>query len=265
MLELERIDLSSLREALEDHSLETTWYFNPATGSTEPRMGEEFGLLDGAEEEEEERNLIPVDPIPSRVGYEDMLDFIERVPDPRARDLLERAVAGRGAFRRFKDTLFEFPELRESWFEFHDTRMERRAIRWLADEEIIDQAQAERAFEERPDPELEGAAGVLDAEAVARDVARDLRALYGGRLIDVVLFGSWARGDAHPESDIDLLVVLDRVDSPWAELRRMDDVLWRHSLQNDTVVTAVPVSVEEARRGDWPAVVRARAEGRSVA
>ena len=39
MLELERIDLSSLCEALEDHSDGTTWYFDPATGSTEPRSG----------------------------------------------------------------------------------------------------------------------------------------------------------------------------------------------------------------------------------
>jgi predicted nucleotidyltransferase len=33
---------------------------------------------------------------------------------------------------------------------------------------------------------------------VARAVARDLRQLYGERLRDVVLLGSWARGDAHP-------------------------------------------------------------------
>lgn len=265
MLELERIDLSSLAEALEDHSLETTWYFDPATGSVEPRMEAERFLESSEDDDDDERKLIAVDPIPSGVGYEDMLDFIARVTDPRARDLLERAVAGRGAFRRFKDTLFEFPELRKSWFEFHDTRMERRAIRWLSDEEIIDRAQAERAIEAHPDPVPEGGTRVLDAETVARQVARDLRTLYGGRLLDVVLFGSWARGDAHPESDIDLLVVLNHVDSPWAELRRMDDVLWRHSLGNDTVVTAVPVSVEEFRRGDWPAVARARAEGRSVA
>jgi hypothetical protein len=41
------------------------------------------------------------------------VDFTERVRDPRAHDLLERAIEGRGAFRRLKDTLFEFPQLRE--------------------------------------------------------------------------------------------------------------------------------------------------------
>jgi predicted nucleotidyltransferase len=52
--------------------------------------------------------------------------------------------------------------------------------------------------------------GPFDPHEIARDVARDLRRLYGDRLSSVLLFGSWARGDAHPESDIDLVVVLDR-------------------------------------------------------
>jgi uncharacterized protein len=37
---------------------------------------------------------------------------------------------------------------------------------------------------------------------------------YGDRLVPVVLFGSQARGDAEPESDIDVMVVLsDAVDT----------------------------------------------------
>lgn len=54
--------------------------------------------------------------------------------------------------------------------------------------------------------------------------------LYGDRLRTVVLFGSRARGDAHAESDMDLLVVLDEVCSRRKELARMSDVLWRYSL-----------------------------------
>ena len=36
-----------------------------------------------------------------------------------------------------------------------------------------------------------------------------LREIYGPRLKRLVLFGSQARGDATPESDVDVLVVLD--------------------------------------------------------
>jgi predicted nucleotidyltransferase len=85
--------------------------------------------------------------------------------------------------------------------------------------------------------------------------------VYGERLRRVLLFGSWARGDAHPESDIDLLVVLDRVDSIWDELRRMDPHLWRHSFANDTVVTALPVAERDVEERKRPVLVRAQTEG----
>jgi hypothetical protein len=43
-------------------------------------------------------------------------------------------------------------------------------------------------------------------------------------------------------------VVLDRVESVWDELRKMDELLWRHSFDNDTVVTALPVAENDVRR-----------------
>jgi predicted nucleotidyltransferase len=212
------------------------------------------------EADPEERGLRPIEPTPSGEGYGDMQDFIGLVRDSRARGLLERAIEGRGAFRRFKDTLFEFPELREAWSRFHDVRVERRGIEWL----VADEA-AKKALDERPDPELPGLSGPLDPEEVARAVADELRELYGGRLRRVLLFGSWARGDAHAEADVDLLVVLDRVDSVWAELQRMDEVLWRHSFDNDTVVSALVIDESRFHDPEAPAVMRAKVEGLALA
>jgi Nucleotidyltransferase domain. len=107
--------------------------------------------------------------------------------------------------------------------------------------------------------------GSLDRRRIASEVARDLRDVYGERLSDVVMYGSSARGDAQPESDIDLLVVLDEVPSRQRELTRMSDVLWRHSLENDTVVAEIPVSEFEYRELADPLLARVRAEGISVA
>lgn len=265
MLDLKAVDLQSLCEALEDNSYEHEWWLDPKTGAVEI-WSTDSGLWEEAEEEHPaDRDWIHVQPIGSREGYADMEDFIARVRDPRARELLERAIAGRGAFRRFKDALFEFPELREAWFAFHDARMERRALEWLADEGLVDEAAAERAIGERQDPEPPALSGPFDPDGIARAVADDLRRLYGDRLQRVLLFGSWARGDAHPESDIDLLVVLDRVESPWDELERMDDVLDRHSVANDTVISGIPVGESELAHPRSPAIVRAQLEGRVVA
>jgi Uncharacterised protein family (UPF0158)/Nucleotidyltransferase domain len=266
MLDLDRVDLRSLAEALEDHSPETVWWFDPQTGETEPFLTDRASVgLDEWEDDPLDRGLIRIEPIASREAYGDMEDFIGRVRDPRTRDLLERAIAGRGAFRRFKDTLLDFQELREVWFTFHDARMERRAIQWLADQGLLERGVVEREVLAREDPQFPELASGFDPVEVATAVAGDLRALYGGRLRRVLLFGSWARGDAHPESDIDLLVVLDRVESPWEELRRMDEILWRHSYQHDAVISAVPVGEHELREAARPLLIRAQAEGRAVA
>jgi hypothetical protein len=147
VLELTAVDLGDLAQALEDHSYEHSWWLDPKTGEVVlwSDYVEELG-----EPDPEERGLLPIDPIPSHEGYEDMQDFIDRVRDPQARRRLERAIEGRGAFRRFKDTLLDFPELREAWFRFHDARIEQRAIEWLAREGLVDEEIAERAIAERP-------------------------------------------------------------------------------------------------------------------
>jgi hypothetical protein len=263
VLDLETLDLGLISEALEDHSPDHAWWFDPRSGDVEPRF--ESWSDEEDDEDPESRGLILIEPVFSDESYRDLEDFTARVRDHRARDLLERAISGRGAFRRFKDTLFEFPNLRGAWFKFHDARMERRALEWLLQEGLVDRAVAERAIQARDDAELPELGNGFDAYEVARKVGDDLQEVYGDRLREIVLFGSWARGDAHPESDIDLLIVLDRVDSVWDELRRMDDVLWRHSFENDTVISAVPVAATDLDRQATPVLIRARSEGQAVA
>jgi predicted nucleotidyltransferase len=264
MLDIQAVDLRALAEALEDHSPETIWWFDPRAGGVEPHADPLDADFEAAEHPSD-RGLIRIEPIPSREAYRDMEDFIGRLRDPRVRELLDRAIAGRGAFRRFKDALLDFPDLRQNWFAFHDARMERRAIEWLAGQGLVEASVAERALGARQDPQVPQSAAGLHPVEIAAAVAEDLRALYGARLRRVLLFGSWARGDAHPESDIDLLVALDRIESPWDELRRMDEVLWRHSYRNDAVISAIPVAEQDLDDAAYPLLIRAREEGREVA
>jgi predicted nucleotidyltransferase len=59
-------------------------------------------------------------------------------------------------------------------------------------------------------------------QALSQDVKQALTELDGDRLDRVVLFGSYARGDFHNESDVDYLVVLrDETVNSFQEIRLM--------------------------------------------
>lgn len=258
MLDVSIVDLGLLAMGLEDHSYAGSWWVDARTGEVWYWGEDEDDVAFDPDERDDARRVAP---LPSSEAYGDMVDFIARVPDRRAADLLERAIAGRGAFRRFKDTLMEFPELREKWFQFSDVRMQRRAIEFLVDERVIDAEAARLALAEREDPPVGDDLAASDPRAVAAVVAAELRDLYGERLVSVVLYGSQARGDAHADSDVDLAVILDEITSPWEELRRMDDILWRHTLESGRTISATPLSQAAWSESGQPLVRAARAEG----
>lgn len=72
----------------------------------------------------------------SHDGYQDMQTYIGSLEDGYLRELLEVAIHGSGAFRRFKDVLGRYPEARQAWFKFRDEREKRRMTDWLAEEGI---------------------------------------------------------------------------------------------------------------------------------
>jgi len=263
MLDLSTVNLADLALALEDHSEEQTWRFDPVDGTVAPffssspeQPGDQSALDD----------LIVIEPLASAVGYGDMGDFVGRVRDPHARELLQGALNGRGAFRRFKDLLeLDLPELRGAWFDFHDARAERRAIEWLSERDLVSSEAAANGLAERPDPDVGGVASLLDADAVARRVANDLRRVYRERLRGVHLIGAWARRDAHPESALELIVVLDQISDHWEERRRVDRVMWRHSVRNNTVIKQLSVTEGELQAKPAPLLTQALLEGVRVA
>lgn len=69
--------------------------------------------------------------ITSHESYRIMERFILDIKDESIRNRLFGAIKGKGAFRRFKDTISEWPEIEKQWYEYRDEAVRREVLDWL--------------------------------------------------------------------------------------------------------------------------------------
>jgi uncharacterized protein len=91
-----------------------------------------------------------------------------------------------------------------------------------------------------------------------------LNELYGKRIERVVLFGSRARGDAHPDSDYDVAVFLKDLDDRWAEADKIAITNHkRFSPKTGAMIHAMPYRAGSYRERT-PLMHELRREGRDL-
>lgn len=78
----------------------------------------------------------------------------------------------------------------------------------------------------------------------------DIRHLYGGHIKRIILYGSYARGDFHRDSDIDIMVL---VDLPDTQIESYSDALselgFNYNVNHD--VWFMPVVINAQHFGQW--------------
>lgn len=146
-----KVDLEEINIAMDNRASEDEVYFDTNTGEIiyipfelnednvfddahvarlpqwEREMVEE---VRGVYEDEEERYAV----IPKRDSggaYCTMVQFAKRLDDVDVSNALFEAINGRGAFRRFKDVLKEYPQIQEQWFEFKEDVEKNEVKEWL--------------------------------------------------------------------------------------------------------------------------------------
>ncbi|HRC40769.1 UPF0158 family protein [Nostocoides sp.] len=145
MLDLDALDVDEIATALADQSAdEHRWLIDPTTGEV-AFWTSDMGIDGENPVELDELDLILIDPLPSHVWHQDMVDFADGISDRVAGERLRRSLQGKGAFRRFRNELHQrHPELISAWHAMRDARAHVRAVQWLADEGLITQEAARR-------------------------------------------------------------------------------------------------------------------------
>jgi predicted nucleotidyltransferase len=94
--------------------------------------------------------------------------------------------------------------------------------------------------------------------AIARRMRKGLSEIYRKRLRGVFLYGSRARGEQGPDSDVDVLIVLDRVGPYGEELERTSKLASDLSLDAGVIVSRAFTSEADWQTGTKPFLVSAR-------
>jgi len=96
---------------------------------------------------------------------------------------------------------------------------------------------------------------------ILKKLKKELIQIYGDQVDSILLYGSRARGDERPDSDIDILVVL-KDDFNYSEMLRLSsDLAASLSLENDVVISRAFVSKEQFEQRQTPFLMNVRREG----
>jgi predicted nucleotidyltransferase len=90
-------------------------------------------------------------------------------------------------------------------------------------------------------------------QKIGNEYKAELKKLYGDELSELILFGSYARGDFHAESDIDFALVLKNPNTRTAfEIFRISDISTDLSLKYGLPISSFPIAelkLKESKQG----------------
>lgn len=85
-----------------------------------------------------------------------------------------------------------------------------------------------------------------------KELKEGLVQIYGDKLKAVYLYGSYARGDYRPGSDVDVMILLKDYKNYWDEIKRTSELIANTSLDYDVLVSRIIMSEEKWNRSATP-------------
>lgn len=96
------------------------------------------------------------------------------------------------------------------------------------------------------------------------ELKANLAKIYGKRLKNVILYGSYARGDFTQGSDIDIMIILDAVKDPLKERKKYFGDIYKLDVRYNTVISVISFSEKDFKTRKLPLILNAKREGVAV-
>jgi hypothetical protein len=135
-----KIDMNMLASALEDHSGTYNWFLDKQTGEiimcADEFNRDAWNRQDTEKIESQPERFLCIEPLESHESFGVMQDFVTELEDDELKKALANSMNLRHPLMAFKDTLCNYPDLLQQWFEFHNQWMLEKAKEWLQEEQL---------------------------------------------------------------------------------------------------------------------------------
>lgn len=85
--------------------------------------------------------------------------------------------------------------------------------------------------------------------------------IYGGKIKKIILYGSYVRGEANEDSDIDILVLVDDSLNPFEVRESLSDFLFDILLEEGELVSVIAIPEHLFENYNSPFMLNVRKEG----
>ncbi len=89
-----------------------------------------------------------------------------------------------------------------------------------------------------------------ELQEILKRYTADVRALYGERLCEVILYGSYARGDYREDSDIDIMILVDDMseDEMYRKRSELSELDYNYNCTHDILIMPIVVNIHHFNR-----------------